>query len=185
MAILPKNLCFTKKKILLLHILFSLTLTIEANPNNLKETHMSLFFQDFAGGPNATVTPVAGIPGKKWGFLEFGTVYVTDDPITVGMKRDSPEIARGQGIYVTSSLDGGSSHVSVSIAFTAKDDVRHGSTLELQGRSLQLENVREVSVVSGTGKFRFARGYATFETVYYEHSTLYSVIRCNITIMHY
>ncbi|KAL3509803.1 hypothetical protein ACH5RR_029204 [Cinchona calisaya] len=143
---------------------------------------MSMFFQDFAAGPNATVAAVAGIPGKPRRFLEFGSVFVTDDPITEGIELLSPQIARGQGIYVTSSLDGSNTHVLISIAFT--NQKYNGSTLEIQGRSVQQANVREVSIVSGTGKFRFARGYATFETVFLDLSIARSVLRCNITVLH-
>ncbi|KAA8526518.1 hypothetical protein F0562_008279 [Nyssa sinensis] len=157
--------------------------TSEAEVPQLIETKMSLYFQDYATGPNATAITVTGIPGRVWSYSSFGTIFVTDDPITESIDKNSPEIARGQGIYVTSSLDGANTLVLVSIVFTNRE--YNGSTLEIQGRSIQLASVREVSVVSGTGKFRFARGYATFETVYLDTSIGYSVIRCNVTVLHY
>jgi hypothetical protein len=173
------NLKSSKIIILFLTIVFAFA---EAKSGNLQETKMSLYFHDFSAGPNATLAKVAGIPGKLWDFFSFGTIFVTDDPITKGIDRNSPEIARGQGIYVTSSLNGANTHVLFSIVFTNKE--YNGSTLEIQGRSIQLAPVREVSIVSGTGKFRFGRGYATFETVYYDPSIFYSVERCNITVLH-
>ncbi|CAI9106373.1 OLC1v1005512C1 [Oldenlandia corymbosa var. corymbosa] len=145
-----------------------------------KETKMSVFFQDVATGPNATVVAVAGIPGTTPGFLQYGSVFVSDDPITETIDKNSPEIARGQGIYVTSSKDGLSTHLSVSIAFTNRE--YNGSTLELQGNSFQLADVREYAIVGGTGRFRFVKGYATLDTVFFDPSILYSVIRCNLTI---
>lgn len=144
---------------------------------------MTLYFQDWSAGPNATVIPITGLPGRLWSFFSFGTIFCTDDPITEGLDKASPEIARAQGIYVTSALDGSNTHVLISIVFT--DSTFNGSTLEVQGASRQIDNVREVSVVAGTGKFRYARGYATFETVYLDMSLAYSVIQCNVTVKHY
>ncbi|BBG99985.1 Disease resistance-responsive dirigent-like family protein [Prunus dulcis] len=149
----------------------------------LKETHLSLFFHDIASGPNFTLIPVAGIAGKLWTFDQFGTAFVTDDPLTETPDRSAPIVGRGQGIYVTSGLDGRNTHVLISIVFTNKK--YNGSTLEIQGTSKQFEKVREVSVVSGTGQFRFARGYATFETYLWDPATFYSVERCNVTVQHY
>ncbi|KAA8524703.1 hypothetical protein F0562_011126 [Nyssa sinensis] len=142
---------------------------------HLAETKMTLYFQDWSAGHNATVVPVTGIPGKQWSFFSFGTVFATDDLITEGLDESSAEIGRAQGIYVTSALDGSSTHVLISIVFTNEE--YGGSTLEIQGTSRQFEKVREVSVVAGTGKFRYARGYVTFETVYLDKAIAYSVIR--------
>ncbi|CAL5403441.1 unnamed protein product [Camellia sinensis] len=68
---------------------------------------MTLYFHDYYDGPNATMVALTGIPGKAWIFDSFGTTYVAHDRITQKPDKNSPEIARGQGIYVTSSLDGG------------------------------------------------------------------------------
>lgn len=150
----------------------------------LRETKMSLYFQDISsGGSNATVIPVAGIAGKVWWFTQFGTIFVTDDPITETPDPKSASVGRAQGIYATASSDGLHSHVMISIVFT--NEAYSGSTLEIQGNSKQFEAVREVSVVSGTGKFRYARGYATFETYYLDIPASYSVIRCNVSVQHY
>lgn len=169
-------------KLSLLFLLAILVSSSRAFDNQLKENNMTLYFQDFVGGPNATVAIVTGIPGKVWSFFSFGTIFVTDDKITAGPDRNSPEVGRGQGIYVTSSLDGANTHVLFSIVFTSKE--YNGSTLEIQGRSIQLASVRESSVVGGTGNFRLAKGIATFETIYYDATIFYSVIRCNVTVLH-
>lgn len=60
-----------------------------------------------------------------------------------------------------------------------------GSTLEVQGPYEQSEQVTEVAVVGGTGKFRLARGYVTFETLYYDPVRVYSATQTNITVLHY
>jgi len=156
-----------------------------AKAADLKETNLSSYVQDISApdADNATVIPVAGIAGKAWTFTQFGTVFVTDDFITESADPNSPEVGRAQGMYVTVGLDGLNSHVMISIVFTNKE--YSGSTLEIQGVSKQFEAVGEVSVVAGTGKFRFARGYVTFETYSFHVPTHHAVIRCNVTVQHY
>ncbi|KAG8364595.1 hypothetical protein BUALT_Bualt18G0013600 [Buddleja alternifolia] len=155
----------------------------EAQQGQIKETKMTVYFQDFSGGPKATVIEITGQPDGLLSFTKFGAMFCTDDPVTEGFDENSAQIARAQGLYVTSALDGSNTHVLISIVFT--NDEYKGSTLEIQGSSAQFERVREVAVVSGTGKFRFARGYATFETIYYDHTLHYAVIQCNVTVLHY
>ncbi|XP_057790751.1 dirigent protein 22-like [Salvia miltiorrhiza] len=149
----------------------------------IKETKMTTYFQDYSGGPNATVIEITGQSNGLLSFTKFGAIFCTDDPITEGVEESSAQIARAQGIYVTSALDGSNTHVLISIVFINEE--YKGSTLELQGTSAQFERVREVAVVGGTGKFRLARGYATFETLSYDHASHYAVIQCNITALHY
>ncbi|KAK7852119.1 dirigent protein 23 [Quercus suber] len=95
----------------------------------------------------------------------------------------SPGVGRAQGMYVTAGLDGLNSHVMISIVFRNKE--YNGSTIQIQGISQQFVPGTEVAVVAGTGKFRFARGYATFETYFLDIPTQYSVIRFNVTVQHH
>ncbi|XP_034209922.1 dirigent protein 2-like [Prunus dulcis] len=168
---------------------FSLLLVLAMAPflaqsSELKETQLVLYFQDnVSAGPNATSLPVAGIAGKLWTFTQIGIVYVTDDPLTAGPEPNSASIGRGQGIAVVAALNGRNALVLLSLVFTNQE--YNGSTLELQGNSKQFEQVTEVAVVSGIGRFRFARGYATFETNLLDPATSYSVERCNVTVQHY
>ncbi|KAL6143928.1 hypothetical protein ACLB2K_054623 [Fragaria x ananassa] len=147
---------------------------------NLKEL---MYLHDFAAGPNITDIPIAGIPGKLWRYDQFGTVYVNDDPITKGPSRNSEVVGRAQGSAITVSLDGRNVLSLMSIVFTNK--TYNGSTIEIQGNYKQFELSTEVPVVSGTGKFRFARGYSIFGTYFFDIPSGYSIIRCNITVQHY
>ncbi|XP_042038235.1 dirigent protein 22-like [Salvia splendens] len=149
----------------------------------LKEIQMTVYFQDYSGGPNATVVEITDPSHGLLSFTKFGAIFCTDDPITEGFEESSAQIARAQGIYVTSALDGSNTHVLISIVFI--NDKYKGSTLEIQGTSAQFERVREVAVVGGTGKFRLARGYATFETLSYDHASHYALIQCNLTVVHF
>ncbi|TYG78112.1 hypothetical protein ES288_D02G031400v1 [Gossypium darwinii] len=136
----------------------------------IKETKMTVYLHDYAGGPNATSLPM------------FGTLFVSDDLITQGPELTSPMLGRGQGIYMPMSLDGVNAYVSFSLVFTNK--AYNGSTIQVQGNSNQLFAVSEYGVVSGTGKFRYATGYITFETLSFDPSTFYSLIRANVSVRH-
>jgi hypothetical protein len=92
----------------------------------------------------------------------------------------STQVGKAQGVITVTSQDGANVNIILSIVF---NDVQYsGSTLQIQGSSHQRDNLRELSVVSGTGRFRFARGYAVFETVSYDPSNNHSVIRLTITL---
>lgn len=173
----------TKSSLVLVLLLLSLFTYSNADLGLLKETKMTVYFQDYSGGPNATVVEITGPSDGLLSFTKFGAIFCTDDPITEGLEESSAQVARAQGIYVTSALDGSNTHVLISIVFV--NDEYKGSTLEVQGSSAQFERVREVAVVGGTGIFRLARGYVTFETLSYDHATHYAVIQCNITVLHY
>ncbi|CAI9754853.1 unnamed protein product [Fraxinus pennsylvanica] len=146
---------------------------------------MSIYFQDWSGGSNATIIQITmqQHPNEHLNFTKFGAIFVTDDPITKGFDGNSTQVGRAQGMYVTSALDGSNTHVLISIVFTNEE--YKGSTLEIQGSSAQFDRVREVAVVGGTGKFRLARGYVSFETIYYDPTIYYVVVQCNVTVLHY
>ncbi|XP_061356489.1 pterocarpan synthase 1-like [Gastrolobium bilobum] len=166
----------TPTKLLFLS-LFLITIMVSKGQQNT----MVFFLQDVATGPNATVTPVTGINGKVWSYNTFGTIFVIDDPVSLTTSLNSTPIGRVQGLLIASSLDGTNVNVVVSIVFNNFE--YSGSTLEIQGISRQGENYREVSVVSGTGRFRFARGFAAFETISYDEATKHSIIRLSINLV--
>ncbi|XP_007024406.2 PREDICTED: dirigent protein 21 [Theobroma cacao] len=152
--------------------------------DGLKETNMTVYFHDYSsGGPNSTDLPVVGFPGKLWNFTQFGTLYVVDDLVTEGPELTSATVGRGQGTYVITSLDGLNAYVSFSLVFT--NMAYNGSTIQILGNNNQFKAVREYSVASGTGKFRYATGYATFETIFLDQSTSYSILRVNVSARHY
>ncbi|KAK7404895.1 hypothetical protein VNO78_05938 [Psophocarpus tetragonolobus] len=143
-------------------------------------TNLVFYLYDKATGNNATVAAVTGIKGKDWSYHTFGSVFVVDDPIMVGPSELSDPVGRAQGMLVVADHDGDNVNVVLSIVF---DHLQYkGSTLQLQGIARQHENIREVSVVSGTGKFRFARGYALFQTEHYDPLTSHSIIQLRITV---
>ncbi|XP_027060927.1 dirigent protein 22-like [Coffea arabica] len=151
-----------------------------------KETKITAYVQLFLGGPNVTTVPVAGALGRPRIPEEFGTISVNDARLTEGISINSLTVGRSQGLYVSASRDNVNSFDLFSFLFTNAQ--YNGSTLEFQGPGLDLQNVttvREVSVVSGTKTFRYAQGYATFQTVLRRPAMNYTVIRGIVTIRHY
>ncbi|GLJ12054.1 hypothetical protein SUGI_0182970 [Cryptomeria japonica] len=128
-----------------------------------KEERMVIYAHDSFSGPNATGIIVAGMGGVSSNPLGFGTVFVIDDPVTVGPDISSMYLGRAQGILVNSELKGTSFHLAFTIVFGSGK--YNGSTLEIQGADPFKQKQREISVVGGTGMFRYARGYAVMETV--------------------
>lgn len=157
---------------------------VKAGLGHLNETRMTLYFHDYSGDENTTVIEIPAGPSRgPLDFMKFGAMFCTDDPITEHVEEGSAPVARGRGMYVTSALDGSHTHVLLSVVFI--EGGYKGSTLEIQGSSAQMERVREVAVVGGTKNFRLARGYATFETINYDHARGYALIQSNITVLHY
>ncbi|XP_038888907.1 dirigent protein 19-like [Benincasa hispida] len=157
-------------------ISMTLLLSVEA-----KKTKFTLYFQDYAFGPNTTFFPIAGLPGSKLNYTDFGTFFVTDDNITAIPNEGAPVIGRAQGIYVVTDKGGKNLLVLLSLVFTS--GTYNGSSIEIQGTSRQFDLNRELPVVAGTGKFRLTRGYINTDNFFYDQERGYSVIQVNVTLV--
>nr|XP_027060805.1 dirigent protein 2-like [Coffea arabica] len=149
-----------------------------------KETNITVYIQLFTGGPNTTSVAVAGAPGMPRTPSNFGTIIVNDANMTQGISNNSPTIGRAQGIYISSSRDGSRSLGIFSVLFS--NSQYNGSTLEFQGPGYNLQvggTAREDPIVGGTKTFRFARGYAFFQTVLQRPARNNTVIRGDITVI--
>lgn len=156
-------------------ISMSLLLSVEG------KRKLTIYFQDYAFGPNASFFPVVGLPGSKLNYTNYGTFFVTDDAITATPNEDAPIIGRAQGIYVVTGMDGRNLLVLLSLVFTS--GTYNGSSIEIQGTSRQFDLNRELPVVAGTGKFRLARGYIRTATYSFDRERGYSVIQVNVTLV--
>ncbi|MED6138316.1 hypothetical protein PIB30_073233 [Stylosanthes scabra] len=148
-----------------------------------KQTNLTFYVHDQFSGEDTTAATVAGKAGPTSSILHFGTVAVVDDPVTVGPSIDSEVIGRAQGIYINSQLDGKALYMAFSVIFT--DGEFKGSTLEIQGSDIFEKKEREFSVVSGTGYFRFVKGYGIMETVFMDLPKLRATLKLNVTLKHY
>ncbi|OWM88052.1 dirigent protein 1-like [Punica granatum] len=149
-----------------------------------RQTSLVFYVHDyFSGEGDATATTVAGSSGAASSILQFGTIAAVDDPVTEGPSPESREIGRAQGIYVNSQLNGKALHMVFSVIFT--DGEYKGSTLEIQGADVFGMKEREFSVVSGTGYFRFVKGYGVMETEFMDLANLRGILKLNVTVKHY
>jgi len=160
-------------------LLLSTTVLYLAEAEKPLPKTMTLYLHETAKGPNATISPIIGLPGKGWTFDHFGTIFAVDDPVVLSPNPFSGVVGRAQGMLAVAAHDGANAFVSLSIVFTKWQ--YSGSSIEIQGLTRQREKHREVSVVSGTGKFRFVRGYAVFETVSFDANTAHSIISLTLT----
>ncbi|EEF37551.1 conserved hypothetical protein [Ricinus communis] len=148
-----------------------------------KDTKMTVYFHSVFRGPKATVVPVAGLPNNEASFVQFGTIFVNDYAITEMPENTSTAVGRAQGVNAIVGLDGINSLVMLSIVFANEE--YNGSTLVLQGLSKQFDEVREIPILSGTGRFRHASGFITLETIFVDKTSVYSTMRCNVSVLHY
>ncbi|MED6113011.1 hypothetical protein PIB30_067077 [Stylosanthes scabra] len=167
--------------LLMIFIITTMTMISQTSSKQSNQQSTLVFYlHDVANGPNATVAQIVGINGKVWSYHTWGTFFMVDDPITLTPNQDAVQVGRAQGTISVASLDGSNVIIVLSLVF---NNVQYnGSTLEIQGASRQRENYRELSVVSGTGRFRFAKGYVVFETVSYDPTTTRSIIRLTVTM---
>nr|ABR18314.1 unknown [Picea sitchensis] len=129
-----------------------------------------------------TAFPVAGMNGSSSDAGKFGTLVVISDVTTERpqiTESDSGNIVgRAQGFYVNTNPVTGLDFLMVfTLVFHNKE--YSGSTLQMQGTDRFDQPQSEYAVVGGTGKFRFARGYAlgTTESSHGENA----VIKFNTT----
>ncbi|XP_057851995.1 dirigent protein 1 [Cryptomeria japonica] len=157
----------------LLSLTFLLMMGIQAM--EVKKTQLQFYMHDIVKARNATAVKVTpGLPAA------FGMIYVMDDPLTEGPQHNSRAVGRATGMYLSDSLK----DVSVLMVFTVVfgEGMYNGSTLSFQGQDSVFLKQRELSVVGGTGFFRFVTGHAIMETHY--SKGLNAVLRFNITVVH-
>lgn len=95
----------------------------------------------------------------------FGDVSVFDCPLREGPDPTSRLIGRGQALGVHTSLDGATASATIVFVFSSGAGEYAGSTLATQGVYNTSGGPAERSIVGGTGKLRFARGYMTSSAV--------------------
>ncbi|KAG9148226.1 hypothetical protein Leryth_021599 [Lithospermum erythrorhizon] len=137
------------------------------------KTKLLFYVHDYLTGHDASALTVAGKDGATTSILQFGTLLVVDDKVTEGPDPNSKEIGRAQGIWMVRLY-------GVFYRFTKEQ----GSTLEIQGADLFAMKEREFSVVSGTGYFRFVRGYGIMTTEFLDVANLRGILKLDITVKH-
>lgn len=147
-----------------------------------KQTNLLFYVHDYLTGDDMSAVTVAGQRGPTSSILHFGTMIAVDDPVTEGPSIESKEIGRAQGMYVNSQLDGKGLHMVFSVIFT---DGEFKGSLEIQGADIFSMKEREFGIVSGTGYFRFVKGYGIMVTEFMDIANLRAVLKLNVTVKHF
>lgn len=179
---MPNFLSFASSPLLpllALPILYWVTTLPRRKP---KKTNLVFYVHDYFSDHDTSAITVAGKDGPATSVLEFGTIVAVDDPVTEGADPNSNEIGRAQGLYINSQLDGKGLHLVFSVVFTEGE--YKGSTLEIQGADPFPMKEREFSVVSGTGFFRFVKGYGIMTTEFIDIPNLRAILKLDVTVKH-
>ncbi|KAK8919295.1 hypothetical protein KSP39_PZI021491 [Platanthera zijinensis] len=150
-----------------------------------QRSHLHFFIHDKISGPNATAVKVTSTPHPipSASGLNFASVFVVDDLITVGPDPTSKVLGRARGLYSVSSLTGSDLYFSIHAVFTG--GIYKGSSLAVLARDPILEAVRELPIVGGTGYFRLARGFAFMKTHLFNVKTGDAVLEIDAYILHH
>ncbi|XP_041000400.1 dirigent protein 24-like [Juglans microcarpa x Juglans regia] len=109
--------------------------------------------------------------------LMFGSLTVIDDELSEGHDLGSPVIGKAQGFYLSSSLDGTSQTIAVTVLLHGLSGGDHlqvvEDTISFFGVHRSAMHESQIVVIGGTGKYENAKGYATVETLHQEdqHAT--------------
>ncbi|KAG6413501.1 hypothetical protein SASPL_126214 [Salvia splendens] len=122
----------------------------------------NVYVQDIRGGPSPTVYTVAEASITANSPTSFGVIHVVDNLVTAGPDINSAAVGRAQGLATFADLHTVAASENINFVFTAGEF--NGSTISTTGRNPVTNLERELTVVGGTGAFRFARGYAITST---------------------
>ncbi|GFP89015.1 dirigent protein 15 [Phtheirospermum japonicum] len=150
-----------------------------------KKTHLRFYIHDILSGKNPTTVKIAGpnTTTDKNNPTPFGTAFALDDPLTEGPEITSKVIGNARGIYLSSSQDKNMTLVLyVDLGFTTGKF--KGSSLSVFSRNPVTETHREMAVVGGRGRFRFARGFILVKTQYFNATNGDAVLEYNVEVVH-
>ncbi|GER39937.1 disease resistance-responsive (dirigent-likeprotein) family protein [Striga asiatica] len=144
-------------------------------------TNITFYFHDIVSGPNPTAVRIAA-PKAKYPMF-FGGLIMIDDPLTYGPDMSSGIMGRAQGMYGSADLEVSGLVMVLNFVFTEGE--HKGSTLSLLGRNAVMDKVREMPILGGTGKFRFATGFAQASTYHLDFTTGDAVVEYHVTVFHF
>ncbi|RZC79194.1 hypothetical protein C5167_003409 [Papaver somniferum] len=148
-----------------------------------KLSHFRVYWHDIVSGPNPTSIRVAGAPSTNKSKTGFGAIVMIDDPLTEGPELSSKLMGRAQGFYASAGVNEVAALMNMNFAFMVGK--YNGSTISIMGRNKVLTEVREMSIVGGSGLFRFARGYVEARAKKLDYKTGDATVEYNIYVFHY
>ncbi|KAL6341229.1 hypothetical protein AAG906_032347 [Vitis piasezkii] len=136
-----------------------------------KLSHFRFYWHDIVSGPNPSSIQVVSPPTNST--TAFGLINMIDNPLTVGPKLSSKMVGKAQGLYTSASQEEIGLLMIMNFAFI--DGKYNGSTF----------TVREMSVIGGSGLFRFAKGYVQVKTYTFNSTTKDATVEYNAYVLHY
>ena len=146
-----------------------------------KLSHFRFYWHDNVSGRNPTSIQVVAPPTNST--TAFGLVNMIDNPLTIEPKLSSKMVGKAQGLYTSASQEEIGLLMIMNFAFF--DGKYNGSTFTVLGRNTVFSKVREMSVISGSGLFRFARGYVELKTYSVNLTTRDAIVEYNAYVLHY
>ncbi|KAL6200747.1 hypothetical protein ACLB2K_030528 [Fragaria x ananassa] len=148
-----------------------------------KLTHIRLYWHDVVDGSNPSAVTIVQPPSNS-SKTRFGLIRMFDNALTQGPDPSSKLLGRAQGFYGFASQEDITLLLSQNFAFV--HGKYNGSTITLMGINSIFNKVRELSVIGGSGLFRFARGYALVTTQLFNATKSEdAIVEYNIYVLHY
>ncbi|KAG2315658.1 hypothetical protein Bca4012_066472 [Brassica carinata] len=145
-----------------------------------KLTHLHFYWHDSTKGRNPSSVM---IQQPILNSTLFGSITMTDDPLTTDEPRNSTVVGQAQGIYAGAAQREVGFLMVLNFAF--KIGKYNGSTITVLGRNTVFSKVREMPVVGGSGMFRFASGYVEVQTKLFDSKTGEATVEYNCYVLHY
>ncbi|KAL6870852.1 hypothetical protein ACP4OV_014700 [Aristida adscensionis] len=144
-------------------------------------TTFKVYFHDVVGGTSPTAIRIAQAASSNTSSTNFGAVVAIDDPLTTGPTRSAAtEVGRAQGTYTFADQTTFGLLMTMNFVFTGGD--YKGSSLAILGRNEVLQEVREMAIVGGSGKFRMAKGYVQAHTIDSGATTGETVVQYTVNV---
>ncbi|CAH9082898.1 unnamed protein product [Cuscuta epithymum] len=148
-----------------------------------KASHFRFYWHDVLSGTKPTSVIVIPPAKNSSPMTIFGQTNMMDNPLTIGPDLSSKCVGRAQGIYAAAGQDELGFLMVMNLAFI--EGKYNGSTLTVLGRNPALQKVRELSIVGGSGLFRFARGYVEARTQWLDLKTGDATVQYDAYVLHY
>ncbi|KAL0397594.1 UNVERIFIED_CONTAM: Dirigent protein 21 [Sesamum calycinum] len=146
-----------------------------------KITKLHFYFHRLGNKTGVPVVSQANITSPSP--TDFGSLFIKDDPLTLGPELSSTQVGYAQGMSATVSIRNAAIVESFTFVFT--DGAHNGSTVAVLGINFLLHEYREMAVVGGSGVFRLARGVVSYRTVFYNISTGDASVEVNLVASHF
>ncbi|GJT63837.1 dirigent protein 22-like protein [Tanacetum coccineum] len=144
-----------------------------------KTTHFHFFFHDIHSGNSPSAIKITGTPDSSF----FGDTYMMDNALAEGQEASTKMVGKAQGTYTFAVKNEAALLMVVNYEFNEGEF--NESSISLLRRNPIMADVREMPIVGGSGRFRYASGYALAHTVWFDPNTGDAIDEYNVYVKHY